>query len=125
MEWGLGRALLGNSVVVVVRGVLLVVFAAQVWQQALVGTVLVAAASYRVQGVLTKVLRVWSDEWKRHDLVPSGSLGTERALQLLLVALVALAGLLEDRVVLLTVLTLASVHVVLLESVGQAVTTWG
>lgn len=124
MEWGVGRALLGNSVVAV-GGVLLVAFAAQVWQQALVGTVLVAAASYRVQGVLTKVLRVWSDERKRHDLVPSGSLGTERALQLLLVALVALAGLLEDRVVLLTVLTLASVHVVLLESVGQAVTTWG
>eukprot|EP00903_Cladosiphon_okamuranus_P019945 g18330.t1 len=117
-EWGVGRALLGNSAVAV-GGVLLAASAAQVWQQAFAGTVLVAAASYRVQGVLTKVCRAWSDEWRHHLLVARGSLGVEPAVHLVLVVLVALAVLWEDRALLLKALIMASAHVILLESVGS------
>lgn len=124
MEWGVGRLTFGNPTLAV-GGTLLVVFAEQVWQPAIIGTLLVATASYRVQGVLTKVLRVWSPEWKANKLVSRGIHGTERAVQLVLLVLVVLADLLEDRVLLLTALISASVYVVLLETIGQAVTTWG
>lgn len=124
-HWGVGRTLLANSLLAA-GGTLLVAFAERVWRPAVVGTFLVAAAEYRVQGVLTKVLRVRSPEWKSgHQLVPSGILGMERLVQGVLVSLVALADLLNDRVLLLAALTLASVQVVVLEYVGQAPLTWG
>lgn len=124
IEWGVGRSLLGNSVLAV-GGTLLVAFAEQIWRPAIVGTLLVAAAGYRVQGALTKVLRVRSPAWSDNMLVPSGIHGTERAVQGVLVMLVALADLLDNRVLLLTALVLASGQVVVLECVGQAVLTWG
>ncbi|CAN0033725.1 unnamed protein product [Scytosiphon promiscuus] len=124
MEWGLGRSVLANPGLAL-GGTVLVAFAERVWQPAVIGTLLVAAASYRAEGVLTKILRVRSSDWKSHKLVPSGIHGTERTGQLVLIVLVALADLLDDRVLLLTALTLASVHVIFVESVGQAVTTWG
>lgn len=71
----------------------MVAFAEEVLGPAVVGTLLVAAAAYRVQGTMTKVLRVTSVEWERHMLVLSGVHGTERAVQILLVTLVALADL--------------------------------
>lgn len=124
VQWGVGRTILGNPGIAV-AGTLLVAFAEKFWQPAIVGTLLVASASYRVQGVLTKVLRVRSPEWKENKLVPRGIHGTERAMQLVLVVLVALADLMEGRVLLLTALTSASVYVILLEMIGHAVTTWG
>lgn len=124
MEWGVGRPVYANACLAV-GGTLLVAFFEQAWRPALVGTLLVASASYRVQGVLTKVLRVCSDEWKCHGLVPSGIHGTEQVVQIMLGTFVALAELLDDRVLLLTALSFASAYVVIIEAVGQAVTTWG
>ena len=123
-EWGFGRPLFANSLLAA-GGTLLVCFAEQIWPPAVVGTLLVAAAGYRVQGALTKVLRVRSAEWSDNLLIPSGIHGTERVVQGVLVTLVALADLLDDRVLLLTALTIASAEVVVLESVGQAVLTFG
>eukprot|EP00752_Nemacystus_decipiens_P004827 g4393.t1 len=124
VEWGLGRPLFANSLLAA-GGTLLVCFAEQVWRPAVVGTLLVVAAGYRVQGALTKVLRVRSTAWSANLLVPSGIHRTERAVQSVLVTILALADVLDDRVLLLTALTLASVQVVVLEAVGQAVLTWG
>lgn len=121
-EWGVGRSILGNPCLAV-GGTLLVALAEQ-WQPAIIGTLLVAAALYRVQGILTKVLRVRSPEWKSNKLVPIGIHGTERVVQLVLAVLVALADLLEDRVLLVTALASASVYVILLEVIGQAAMTW-
>eukprot|EP00903_Cladosiphon_okamuranus_P014524 g13471.t1 len=123
-EWGLGRPLFANSVLAM-GGTLLVFFAEDLWRPGIVGTLLVAAAGYRVQGALTKMLRVLSPAWSDNLLVPSGIHGAERAVQGVLVTLVALADLLEDRALLLSALVLASAQVVVLESVGQAVLTWG
>lgn len=124
MEWGLGRPLFANSLLAV-GGTLLVFFAESLWRPGVVGTLLVAAAGYRVQGALTKVLRVWSPAWTDNLLVPSGIHGAERVVQGVLVTIVALADLLDNRVLLLTALVLASAQVVVLESVGQAALTWG
>lgn len=125
VEWGVGRPLLANSVLAV-GGVIMVAFAEKVWRPAIVGTLIVAAAEYGVQGVLTKVIRVRSREWKSgHELVPSRIHGTERLVQSVLVTLLALADLLDDRVLLLAVLVCASAQVVLMEYVGQARLTWG
>lgn len=123
-EWGVGRALFA-SMWLAVGGTLLVALANPVWQPLVVGTLLVAAAGYRVEGALTKVLRVTSAEWERHELVPSGIHGTERAVQLVLVTLVALADLLESRKLLLWALGCATVNVVAIECTGQVVVTWG
>lgn len=77
VAWGVARPLLANSFLAV-GGTLLVALAEKVWGPAVVGTLLVAAAGYRVQGALTKVLRVRSPEWKsKYMLVPSGIHGTE------------------------------------------------
>lgn len=124
VQWGVGRTLLSNSLLAV-GGTLLVAFAEQIWEPAIVGTLLVAAAGYRVQGAMTGVLRVRSQEWKNIRLVPSGIHGAERVVQVVIVTLVVLADLLDDRVLQLVALTCASVHVVLLEVVGHAVLTWG
>ena len=124
VEWGIGRPLFANSCLAV-GGTLLVAFAEKIWGPAVVGTLLVAASGYRVQGALTKVLRVRSVAWTTHKLVPSGIHGIERVVQLVLVTLVALADLLDDRVLLLTALTLAAAQVVVMEYVGQACLTWG
>eukprot|EP00903_Cladosiphon_okamuranus_P014758 g13675.t1 len=125
VEWGVGRPLFANSLVAV-GGTLWVSFVENVWGPGLVGILLVAAAGYRVQGVLTKVLRIRSDDWKsKHKLLPSGIHGTERLVQGLLVTLVALADLLDNRRLLLVTLTLASAQVLLLEYEGQARLTWG
>ena len=124
VEWGVGRPLFANSLLAV-GGTLLVAYAEKFWAPAVVGTLLVAAAEYRVQGTMTKVLRVRSPEWKRKLLVPSGMHGLERVVQIVLITLVALADLLEHRVLLLSALVFASVQVVLLEYVGQACLTWG
>ena len=124
VEWGIGRPLFANSCLAV-GGTLLVAFAEKIWGPAVVGTLLVAASGYRVQGALTKVLRVRSVAWTTHKLVPSGIHGMERVVQLVLVTLVALADLLDDRVLLLTALTLAAAQVVIMEYVGQACLTWG
>lgn len=125
VEWGVGRPLVANSLLAI-GGTLLVAFAQKVWAPAVVGTLLVAAAGYRVQGALTKALRKKSPEWQSgHNLVPSGILGRERVVQGVLVTLVALGDLLGDRVLQLTALTLASLKVAVLEYVGQAYLTWG
>lgn len=120
MEWGVGRPLFANSSLAV-GGTLLVAFVDKVWGPAVVGILLAAAAGYRVQGVLTKVLRIRSDDWtSKHMLLPSGIHGAGRLVQGALVTLVALALLLDDRRLLLATLTVASAQVVLLESLGQA-----
>lgn len=128
MEWGVGRPMFANSLLAV-GGTLLVAFAERVWAPLIVGTLLVAAAGYRVQGALTKVLRARSDDWKaeqnKFKLVPSGILGAERVVQGALVILVSLADLLDDRWLLMAALTLASVQVIALEYLGQACLTWG
>ena len=125
VEWGVGRPLLANSLLAI-GGTLLVGFAEEIWGPAVVGTLLVAAAEYRIQGALTKVLRVRSPEWKSgYKLVPSGIHGVERVVQGVLVTLVALADLLDHRWLLLAALILASVQVVMLEYEGQARLTWG
>lgn len=125
VEWGVRRPLFANSLLAV-GGTLLVAIVEKAWEPAVVGTLLVAAAEYHVQGALTKVLRVRSLEWKsKHKLVPSGIHGTERAVQGMLLTLVALADLLNHRGLLLTALICASVQVVLLEYVGQSRLTWG
>lgn len=124
LEWGVGRSIFGNPALAL-GGTLLVAFSEQVWKPVIIGTLLVAAALYRVQGVLTKVLRVGSPEWKCNKLVPSGTHGTERVVQLVLVVLVVLGDLLEDRILLLAALSSASVYVILLEFIGQVVTTCG
>lgn len=75
---------------------------------------------------MTKVLRIRSPAWKsKYKLVPSGIHGTERVVQGVLVTLVALADLLDDRWLLLAALTLASVQVVVLKYLGQALLAWG
>lgn len=118
-EWGIGRFLFANSI-------LALVFAEPVWTPAVVGTLLVAAAGYRVQGGLTRIRRALSSDWKRKvKLIPSGIHGSERAVQILLVTIVAIADLLEDRMLLLAALVSASVQVVVVETVGQAAITWG
>lgn len=105
-----------NSVLAV-YGTLAVAIVENAWAPAVVGTLLVATATYRVQGVLTKLMRIRSSEWKtKHKLVPSGIHGTERVIQGILVTLVAFADLLDNRMMLLTALVLASVQVVSLES---------
>lgn len=125
VEWGVGRPLFANYLLAV-GGTVLVAFVEKIWGPAVVGTLLVAAAGYRVQGVMTKVLRIRSPEWtSRHKLIPSGIHGTERVVQGVLLTLVALADLLDDRWLLLAALTLASVQVVVLEYLGQASLTWG
>lgn len=127
MEWGVGRPLFASSLLAL-GGMLLVAVVEDFWEPAVVGTLLVAAAGYRVQGALTKILRTRSDEWKegtRHRLIPSGILGTERVMQGVQVTLVALADLLNDRRLLLAVLTFVSVQVIVLEYVGQARLTYG
>lgn len=124
MEWCVGRPLFANSLLAV-GGTLMVAFAGKIWRPAVVGTLLVAASGYLVQGALTKVLRVKSGWWTKHMLVPSGIHGTERVMQFMLVTVVALADLLDDSVLLLTALTLASAQVVLLEYVGQVRLRWG
>jgi len=124
VKWGVGRPLFGNSLLAV-GGTLLVAFAEQVWKPAAVGTLLVVAAGYRVQGVMTKVYRVMSKEWKDDLLVPSGIHGVERAVQFVVVTLVALADLLDDRDFRLAALSFASVQVALLEFAGQMIVTWG
>ena len=124
-EWGIGRFLFANSILAL-GGTFLVAFAEPVWTPAVVGTLLVAAAGYRVQGGLTRMRRVLSSDWEsKVNLIPSGIHGSERAVQILLVTIVAIADLLEDRVLLLTALVSASVQVVVVETVGQAVITWG
>lgn len=47
-EWGVRRLLFANSLLAV-GGVFLVTFAEQVWEPAVVGTLLVAAAGYCIQ----------------------------------------------------------------------------
>lgn len=86
-EWGVGRALFAN-ICLAVGGTMLVAFAGQIWQPLIVGTLLVAAAGYRIEGALTKLLRVTSNEWEQHGLVPSGIYGIERVIQVVLVTLV-------------------------------------
>ena len=124
VEWGVGRPLLANSFLAV-GGALLVALVEKVWGPAVVGTVIVAAAGYRVQGAMTKLMRVRSPEWERNLLVPSGIHGTERVVQIVLVTLVALADLLDHRVLLLTALVIASAQVLVLEIAGQTCLTWG
>lgn len=125
MEWGVGRPLLANFVLAA-GGTFLVALAERFWGPAVVGLLLVALAGYRVQGALTKLLRVRSREWKSGCmLVPSGLHGAERALQGVLVTLVALAGLLDNKWVLLGTLAAASVQVFVVECIGQAALTWG
>lgn len=123
VEWGIGRPLFANTLLAV-GGVVLVAFAEKVWGPAVIGTLLVAAAVLRVQGAMTKALRIMSFEWRHYQLVPSGIHGVERAVQLLLVTLVALADLLDSKVLLLSALSFATLEVILLESIGQAVITW-
>eukprot|EP00752_Nemacystus_decipiens_P007862 g7024.t1 len=123
-EWGVGRALFTN-IYLAVGGTMLVAFAGQVWQPLIVGTLLVAAAGYRVQGALTNLLRVKSAEWEHRELVPSGTFGIERVVQLVLVVLVALGDLLENEELLLWALVCATLNVVLMETAGQMVVTWG
>lgn len=123
LEWGVGRPVFGNSLLAV-GGTLLVAFAEEVWRPAVVGMLLVAAAGYRIEGAVTKIYRVMSKEWRDHLLVPSGIQGVERALQFVVLTLVALADLLDDKVLRLAALTCASMQVVLLEVAGQVVVTW-
>ncbi|CAM9914374.1 unnamed protein product [Ectocarpus fasciculatus] len=124
VEWGVGRPLFANSLLAV-AGAMMVWFS-EVWEPALVGTLLVAAAGYRLDGALTNVLRIMSAGWKNyHDLVPSGIHGTERVVQGGLVTLVAIADLLDDTPLLRWTLTLASALVIVMEYVGQALLTWG
>lgn len=125
VEWGVGRPMFANSLLAV-GGTILVAFVEKVWGPAVVGTLLVALSGYRVRGVMTKALRTRSAEWKStHKLVPRGTHGAERVAQGVLVTLVALADLLDDRWMLLAALILASAQVVVLEYVGQALLTWG
>jgi len=123
VEWAVGRPMFANSWLAV-TGLVFVRFVEQVWRPSVLGILLVAAAVYRVQGVLTAVLRVRSDEWKGNQLVPSGVSRIERVVQLVLAILLALANLLDDRKWLLAALTYALVQVVLTEAAGQ-VLTWG
>eukprot|EP00752_Nemacystus_decipiens_P015535 g13861.t1 len=110
VEWGVGPPLFANSLLAV-GGTALVAFVEEVWGPAVLGILLVAASEYRVQGVMTKLLRTRSPEWKSNcKLVPSGVHGTERVVQGVLVTLLALADLLDDRWLLLAALTLASVQ---------------
>ena len=124
VEWGMGRPLF-SGVLLAVGGVLLVALAERVWRPAAVGVLLVAGAHYRIQGALTRMIRINSGEWKRHELVPSGIHGTERAAQSLLLTVLALADLLDSRVLLLVGLVAAASQVVLMEVAGQVVITWG
>ena len=103
---------------------MLVLFA-DVWRPAVVGTLLVAAATYRIQGALTKLIRKCSPSWKREDLIPNGIHGTERLVQFVLVTTLAVSEILDSRPLLLIGLSLATFQVVILEIVGQAVITWG
>lgn len=124
VEWGVGRPVFANSILAV-GGTVLVWFA-EVWRPAIGGTLLVAAAEVGFRGAVTKVWRVESRAWKSHYmLVPSGVFGLERAMQGVLAALLAYAGLVGSRGLLLATLTIASVRVVLLEFVCHAQLTWG
>ncbi|CAM9398897.1 unnamed protein product [Scytosiphon promiscuus] len=125
VEWGIGRSTFANSCLAV-GGTAMVAFAENIWAPAVLGTLLVAAAGYRVQGIVTKMLRVRSPEWRSgHQLVPSGIHGIERVVQGVLLTFAALADLLDDRWLLLMALIAASVHVVVLEYVGHTHLTGG
>ena len=124
VEWGVGRRLYAG-VLLAVGGLLLVALAEQVWSPAVVGILLVAMAEYRVKGVLTNIIRVRSVEWKRCQLVPSGTHGTERTVQVALLTALALADFLGSRELLLAGLLGATLQVILTEVFGQALLTWG
>lgn len=123
LEWGMGRLVFAN-IYLAVGGLLLVAKAEKWWRPAVVGVLLVAAAAYRVQGTHTKLIRIRSVEWGQFKLVPGGLHGSERAVQLALLATLALADLLESRELLLFGLSATAFQVVVLEVLGQAA-TWG
>ncbi|CAN0199680.1 unnamed protein product [Ectocarpus fasciculatus] len=124
VEWGIERPVLGGMFLAML-GFLLVWLAEQVWRPAIVGILLVGAAQYRIQGALSSIIRISSDGWKRHDLVPNGVHGAERLVQSILLTTLAVADLLDSREALLVGLFVATLQVVLLEIVGQIVITWG
>jgi len=123
LEWGMGRLVFAN-IFLAVGGLLLMAKAERWWRPAVVGVLLVAAASYRVQGTHTKLIRIRSAEWEQFKLVPRGIHGSERAVQLGLLATLALADLMESRELLLFGLSATAFQVVVLEILGQAA-TWG
>lgn len=123
LEWGMGRLVFAN-IFLAVGGLLLMAKAERWWRPAVVGVLLVAAASYRVQGTHTKLIRIRSVEWGQFKLVPRGIHGSERAVQLALLATLALADLMGSRELLLFGLSATAFQVVVLEVWGQAA-TWG
>ncbi len=121
VEWGLGRAFLAPIILAV--GGSLMVQMAHLWHPALVGTLLVTAVYYRIQGAMTKLIRVMKDK-RKHHLIPSGMHGTERAAQFILIAFLAAAEIVESRTLLLGVLWATTLKVVVLECLWQW-KTWG
>lgn len=123
VEWGIGR--FAFTGIFLAAGGLMLVFLADTWRPALVGVLLVTYASYRTQGVLTNISRF--REWEKTEcqLIPCGLHGTERIVQAVLLTTVAVADLLDSRVLLLIGLSLATAQVFFMEVVGQMVITWG
>ena len=124
VEWGIGRRAFAG-ILFAVGGLMLVLFS-DVWRPAVVGTLLVAAATYRIEGALTTLIRICYGGWKdEYRLIPKGIHGTERFVQFVLITTLAVSEILDHRLLLLIGLSLATFQVVILEIVGQIAITWG